>query len=283
MSMSRRGSVVLILPSARLRRLAALALLWLTIGTSACSSPSTGVTLAGSTSLQPFVEMLAEEYSGAHPETTVNVQGGGSSAGIEAAISGAAQIGMSSRDLKGDELKLFRTEIARDAIAIVVHPNNPVANLSTSDVKRIFSGQLKRWGEVGGRNAAIVVVTREEGSGTRGAFQDLVLGKDLEVDSGALVQDSNGAVRQLVASDPNSIGYISLGLVNSQVRAVQLDGVTAADSEVAAGRYTLVRPFLFVTREQPTGASADFISFVLSAKGQQELANEGLLPPGGAK
>ena len=263
--------------------LSSLAFLSVTTLASGCGTAATGITVAGSPSVQPFVEMLAEEYATAHPDLTVNVQGGGSSAGIEAAISGAAQIGMSSRGLKGDEKKLVGVEIARDAIAIVVHPSNPVADLSLDDVKRIFTGAIKRWNEVGGKDVAIVVVTREEGSGTRGAFQDLVLGKDLDVDRGALVQDSNGAVRQLVASDPNAVGYVSLGLVNEEVKAVSLDTVRASASEVAAGRYKMVRPFLFVMRERPTGQAAAFVDYVLSPEGQAELAHEGLLPPGGAR
>jgi phosphate transport system substrate-binding protein len=260
-----------------------LAALTIVMLASACGGAGSGITVAGSTSVQPFVEMLAEEYAAIHPEWPVNVQGGGSSAGIEAAISGAAQIGMSSRELKGDERKLIGMEIARDAIAIVVNPSNPVSDLSTSDVKRVFTGEVRSWSELGGRVARISVVTREEGSGTRGAFQDLVLGKGLDVDPGALVQDSNGAVRQLVASDPNAIGYISLGLVNAEVKPVRLDGVQASEAEVAAGRYRLVRPFLFVMREQPTGQAAVFVTFVLSPAGQAALAHEGLLPPGGAK
>lgn len=243
-----------------------------------CARSGGGVTVAGSTSVQPFADMLAEEYMIVHPDEHLNVQGGGSSAGIEAAISGAAQVGMSSRELKGDETKLVRIEIARDAIAVVVHPTNPIADLSLEQIQSVFSGKVSRWSQVGGPNRPIVVVTREEGSGTRSAFQDLVLGANVDVDPGALVQDSNGAVRQLVSGDPNAIGYVSLGLVNAEVKAVSIGGVRASDDNVNAGTYKLVRPFLFVLKAQPEGATKAFIDYVLSPTGQSSLMHEGLLP-----
>jgi phosphate transport system substrate-binding protein len=228
--------------------------------------------------VQPFAEMLAEEYMTLHPSERINVQGGGSSAGIEAATSGAARIGMSSRELKGDEARLYRVEIARDAIAVVVHPSNPVRDLSIEQVQGIFSGQITRWSDVGGPSRAIVVVTREEGSGTRSAFQEMVMGK-ADVDPGALVQDSNGAVRQLVSGDPNSIGYISLGLVGDTVRPVSLSGVEPSADNVLAGKYRLVRPFLFVLQSAPDGSTKAFVDYVLGPEGQRSLAHEGLLGP----
>ncbi len=266
------------------RYLARLCLLCLAVlAISGCARPADATTVAGSTSVQPFAEMLAEQYMAQHPTEQINVQGGGSSAGIEAVLSGAADIGMSSRELKGDETKLVRIQIARDAIAVIVHPSNPVRNLTLDQVRGIFSGKLTRWSQVGGPDWPIYVVTREEGSGTRGAFQELVLGSDLAVDSGALVQDSNGAVRQLVSDDRSAIGYVSLGLVNDQVRAVSLGGVEPSAANVEAGSYKLVRPFLFVLRAQPTGPAKGFVDYVLSPAGQQALAHEGLLGAGGAK
>jgi phosphate transport system substrate-binding protein len=190
---------------------------------------------------------------------------------------------MSSRELKGDETKLIRIEIARDAIAVVVHPSNPIKDLTLEQVRGVFSGKIKRWSEVGGPDRPIVVVTREEGSGTRSAFQDLVLGKDVDVDPGALVQDSNGAVRQLVSSDQNAVGYVSLGLVDASVRAISLGGVSATAEHVAAGTYTLVRPFLFLLRTRSGGTAQAYIDYVLSPEGQSALAHEGLLTPSGVK
>ena len=245
---------------------------------SGCARAMGGITVAGSTSVQPFAELVAEEYVALYPAERINVQGGGSSAGIEAALSGAAQIGMSSRELKGEERQLIWIEIARDAIAVVVHPSNPIHDLSVEQVRGIFSGQITRWSEVGGPPRPIVVVTREEGSGTRGAFQEMVMGK-ADVDPGALVQDSNGAVRQLVSGDASAIGYISLGLVNREVKPVALGGVEPTVENVAAGQYKLVRPFLFVLKSPPEGATKAFVDYVLGLEGQRALAHEGLLPP----
>ena len=237
------------------------------------------ITLAGSTSVQPFAELLAEAYMAQHPEASVNVQGGGSSAGIEAALSGAADIGMSSRHLEpGEEARLLPVLIAQDALAVVVHPANPVADLTAEQVRDIFTGHLTDWRQVGGRPGPIHVIAREEGSGTRSSFEEMLMeGRD--VTPRAIVQDSNGAVRETVAQDPGAIGYISLGLVNERVKPVSIDGRTPSVENVLAGRYRLVRPFLFVvSRErEPQAAAKQFLEFVLGP-GQTILRQEGLIP-----
>jgi len=235
------------------------------------------LTLAGSTSIQPFADRWAEIFMEKRPGLGVDVQGGGSSAGIQACVSGACQIGMSSRDLKGDEKQLYEIVVARDGLAIIVHPSNPVRALAVAAVKQIFAGDLLSWGLLGGDARPITVVTREEGSGTRGAFQELVMGKT-RIYSGAITQDSNGTVREIVAHDPAAIGFISLGLVNDQVRAVDLDGAAANEENIRNGSYKLVRPFLFISRGEPTGLAKEFIDFVLSAEGQALVKEEGLLP-----
>ncbi|MBI2909441.1 MAG: phosphate ABC transporter substrate-binding protein [Chloroflexi bacterium] len=259
-----------------------LAALLLLVGPSCASSKSAEMTVAGSNSMHTFVELLAEDYMALHPEAKINVQAGGSSAGIQAAIAGAAAIGMSSRALKGEEKQLYAIPIALDALAIIVHPNNPTENLSLDQVRGIFSGRVKDWSEIGPYKGAIHIVTREEGSGTRGAFEELVMKKDF-ISPKALVQDASGAVRQLVAQDARSVGYISLGLIDKTVKAVGIDGVVAGEESVAAGSYALLRPFLFVTRKEPEGEVKDFIDFVVGPQGQSILASEGLLPQKAAK
>jgi phosphate transport system substrate-binding protein len=234
------------------------------------------LTLAGSTSIQPFADKWAEVFMEKRPGLGVNVQGGGSSAGIQACRSGACQIGMSSRELKGDEKDLTEIVIARDGLAIVVHPSNPVRGLKVAEVKQIFSGDLTDWKVLGGADKPITVVTREEGSGTRGAFQELVMGKT-RIFRGAITEDSNGTVREIVAHDPAAIGFISLGLVNDQVRALDLDGAAANEANIRNGSYRLVRPFLFVSRGEPTGLAKEFVDFVLSDEGQAMVKKEGLL------
>jgi phosphate transport system substrate-binding protein len=241
-----------------------------------CQKPQGGLTVVGSTSVQPFAEVLAEEYMSRHSQGKIYVQGGGSSAGIQAVRTEAAEVGMSSRALMPDEHDLIPVPIAYDAIAIIVHPSNPVTNLSIDQIKGIFSRQMTNWREAGGRNHPLTLVTREEGSGTRESFQHLIMGKT-EISLAALVQDSNGAIRQVVADDPNAIGYISLGLVNDRVKALKIDGVEANVENIKKRRYQFVRPFLFVFKTQPQGMAKNFLDYILSPEGQKLLVQEGLV------
>ena len=242
-----------------------------------CQRSGAGITVAGSTSVEPFAELLAEEYMSGHPETHIYVQGGGSTAGIEAAITRAASIGMSSRNLIGEEKKLHAVTIAKDAIAVIIHPTNSVQNLSLDQIRDIFSGKIKNWKELRGPPHPIDVVTREEGSGTRESFQKFVMGKE-DISLGALVQDSNGAVRQVIVGNVHAIGFISLGLVNEQVKAVEISGVEPSLANVNNGKYTLVRPFLFIFNGEPAGEAKHFLEFVLSPVAQKLLLKEGLVP-----
>ncbi len=257
--------------------LCAVALLVAPALLSGCSRTQAGTILAGSTSVQPFAEVLAEEYMTLHPGTSIDIQGGGSAAGIMAAQNGTADIGMSSRSLNDTEKGLWSVEIARDGLAIVVNPANPVQGLTTAQVRDIYSAAVTNWSQLGGHDAKIHVITREEGSGTRSAFESLLMGK-VQITPKAIVQDSNGAVRQLVTDDPDAIGFISLGLVTDKVKALDLDGVVPTDAHVVDGTYKLSRPFLFVAASEPTGQAKDFVDFTLSAAGQKMLATEGLIP-----
>lgn len=214
-----------------------------------------------------------------HPDRTVNVQGGGSTAGVKAAQTRAAQIGMSSRNLKKEEEAsgLKATTIAFDGIALIVHRGNPLNGLTREEAARIFAGEIRRWEEVGGPAGDIHFVTREEGSGTRGAFEEMVMDKR-EIAPRALVQDSNGAVREIVANDPKAFGYISLGLVDARVKALAMDGIRPSEEAIVAKRYPIWRPFLFLTRGEPAGPARNFIDYVLGPEGQRMLASEGLVP-----
>ncbi|MGB9893397.1 MAG: phosphate ABC transporter substrate-binding protein [Candidatus Saccharicenans sp.] len=233
--------------------------------------------VAGSTSVQPFADKWAELFMEKRAGCVVNVQGGGSSAGIQAVRTGAAQIGMSSRELREEEKDLHQVEVARDGLAIIVHPSNPINDLTIEQVKSIFLGEITTWETLTGEKKAITVVVREEGSGTRGAFQELVMGKS-RISKKAIVQDSNGTVREIVSRDPNSIGFISLGLVNDTVKAVALNGVKPSEETILKKEYRLVRPFLFLTKEEPEGLAKEFINFVLSDEIQGRLPEEGLIP-----
>lgn len=245
--------------------------------TSACGTNSEAVIIvAGSTSVQPYAEILAEEYELLYPEKVVYIQGGGSSAGIASVQSETADIGMSSRPLKDSE-QVWSVEIAKDGLALIIHPDNPVQNLTLEQVRGIYAQTITNWNEVGGQDASIHIISREEGSGTRSAFEELVMDKEF-ITPKAIVQASNGSVKQLVSSDKNSVGFISLGLVDETVKSVRLDGVEATVENVMNGSYTLFRPFLFVTDTEPEGLAKQFIDFALSSEGQKILMNEGLVP-----
>jgi len=260
---------------------AALAAGLLVLGTvAACSrARQRGLTLAGSTSVQPFAEKWTDAYRARTPGSPIQVQGGGSTAGVQAALSGAAQIGMSSRALTAAEAaRAIPILVARDGMAVVVHPTNPVQALTLADVRSIYAGDRRSWRDLGGRAAPITVITREDGSGTRAAFEELVLG-GRQIVAHALVQDSSGSVRQMVAADPAAIGYISLGLVDVTVRAVTLDGVAASEATIDAGQYPLVRPFLFVVVGTGRTDARTFIDWVTGPEGRELTRREGLLPP----
>jgi phosphate transport system substrate-binding protein len=265
-----------VLRGAGARNLGILFFIALLACTTGCQKKKAGITVAGSTSVEPFAEFLAEEYMMRHPEAHIYVQGGGSTAGIQAVRSGVAHIGMSSRKLTAKEQDIQAVMIARDAIAIIVHPKNPVKDLSLDRVRDIFAGRIRNWKDLGGDDRRIILVTREEGSGTREAFQSMVMKKD-SIALEALVQDSNGAIRQVVSGDPHSIGYISLGLVNEKVRPLSISGIEASAENVIKEKYTLVRPFLFLFNGQPSGEIKSFLDFVLSPDSQKLLVREGLV------
>jgi phosphate transport system substrate-binding protein len=234
------------------------------------------MTIAGSTSVQPFAEKLAEVYMQHHPGLLINVQGGGSSAGIMAVQQRAADIGASSRELNNAEKNLYETVIAWDGIAVIVNPACKLDVLSLEKLQQIFEGTIENWAALGLKPHGLHVITREEGSGTRTAFEELVM-KKTEITQQALVQDSNGAVREIVANDPNAIGYISCGLVNNQVKALAIDGVSPTGPNIKKNTYKLTRRFLFVTLNKPEGQLKDFDDFVISQMGQMLLEKEGLI------
>lgn len=243
--------------------------------------------IAGSTSVQPIAEKLAEHFAADTACVRIEVQGGGSSAGIQAARSGAAEIGMSSRELKKDESDLTATVIAYDAIVLVVNPANPASALSIEKARDIFSGRICDWKAVDAScpSGSLTVLTREEGSGTRGAFEELVMHK-AEISDACLVQDSTGALREIIADDPRAIGYISFGALNSRVRPLAIDGVAPSMDNMlpdpdGVRKYKIVRPFLFATRGAPSGAAARFIEYIRTDEGAAILKKEGLIPAHG--
>jgi len=230
------------------------------------------ITIAGSTSVQPLSEELAKAYNQKNPNVTINVQGGGSSQGVKAAAGGIAQIGASSRKLKESEkASVKETQVAIDGIAIAIHPKNTkITNLTMDQVKGIFSGKITNWKEVGGDDVPINVVTREAGSGTRGAFEEIVM-SDAKITDKAITQASNGAVRTTVAGDDKAIGYLSIGYLSADVKGIKVENVEPTVENIKNGSYKVSRPFLYLTKGEPSGEAKAFIDFVLSPQGQETV------------
>ena len=253
------------------------ALLVATFLLSGCSSGSLGtITESGSTTVQPLAEKLAGAFKAKNPDVNIVIQGGGSAVGIKAANDGIVDIGAASRELTAADPTLVKHLLARDGIAIITHPSNPVTNLTMAQIIAIFSGNVTNWSQVGGPNKAIDVVAREEGSGTRTAFQDLVMGKAL-IKADAILQSSNGALKTAVSGDPQAVGFLSLGYIGSSVKALTINGVAATEANAKNGTYPVVRPLYFLTKTQPTGIVKDFIDFCTGTDGQKVVAEEGYI------
>jgi phosphate transport system substrate-binding protein len=253
----------------------------------ASATLSGNVVIAGSTSVQPLSEVLAEAFMEANPDVKVDVQGGGSGQGIKSIEEKIADLGSLSREVKEEEKTSVTQEfvVAKDGIAVVVGKDLAIDSLTMEQLKGIFTGAIKNWKEVGGPDGNIVVVAREEGSGTRGAFNELtgVLSKDdagKETDNTvktAIVQPSTGAVAQAVSGAKNSIGYISLGSMNDTVKAVKVEGVDPSEAAVLDGSYKLSRPFLYVKGGDLSPQAQAYVDFVLSPEGQKIVTEEGFI------
>ncbi|MCC7300744.1 MAG: phosphate ABC transporter substrate-binding protein [Verrucomicrobia bacterium] len=244
---------------------------------SGCGKQKTAVTVAGSTAFQPFAEKLAEQFMEKQTDIAVTVQGGGSALGVQAALSGAAQIGMADLvQLPPEARDLTAVVVARDGIAVVVNNKNPVSNLTTEQIRGIFCGKINNWKELGGIDHEITVVSREAGSGTRSSFEKII--KDVTLTKNAIIQDSNGTIRETVAMDENAVGYLSHGLLNEKIKAATVHGIACTTEEVVAGRYPIVRPVYLLTKGEPTDATKAFIDYVCSDEGQRTIKESGLIP-----
>jgi phosphate transport system substrate-binding protein len=245
-----------------------------------CTSSTSGgtVQLAGSTSVQPVAQALAQAYMANNSGVTVNVAGGGTAAGITAVGTGTAQIGDASANLTASQLaqypNLKPTPICVDAIAIIVNPHNSVTNLTLNQVRDIYTGTVTNWNQVGGTNAQIHVVNREQGSGTRDGVQKIVL-KGGNFSAGGIQQSSTGAMKTTVATDSDAIGYIATNAVDNSVKALNINNVAPTYNNIADGSYVIQRYFLFVTNGSPTGLAASFINYTLSPGGQTILKAQG--------
>ena len=241
---------------------------------------SGSISMVGSTSMEKFANALSEAFMEKYPKVTVTAEFVGSGAGIEAVSNGTADIGNSSRNLKDEEKAKGVAEniVAIDGIAVVVDPANTVEDLTKDQLTSIYDGTVTNWKDVGGNDAPIVVVGREAGSGTRGAFEELLKLEDACKYSNEL--DSTGAVMAKVASTPGSIGYVSLDVLDDTVKALKLDGAEPTEENIKAGKYFLSRPFVMATKgeisEQSDLVKALF-DFIYSDEGSELVKSVGLI------
>ena len=242
------------------------------------SAPYT-IEIGGSTSLTPLMESLQAEYAKVRPNVRVNISGTGSGDGITNA-GVTYQIGMTSRDLTPAELgRGLKAElIAVDGIAVIVNRDNAVSNLSVEQIHGIYTGTITNWSQVGGRNAPIAVVSREEGSGTRGAFEEIVNFRGRLLAS-ANQLTSTGAILANVAQNQDAIGYISLGSVIDSVKALSVAGVAPTTANVSRGAYQIARPFIVLTGNNVHHESTSFIEWILTPAGQAVVTARGYISP----
>lgn len=243
------------------------------------------VTVAGSTTVLPVMQKISEAYMHAHPEVTIELSGGGSGNGIKALVDGLTQIAMSSREIKSGEVTLAKSKnvepnqitVAVDAIVPVVHPENPVGNLTVDQLRSIYKGEVKNWKELGGKDHPIVVVSRDTSSGTYESWEGLVMKKQ-RITPRALLQASNGAVVQTVAKNANAIGYVGIGYLGDSIQAVQVGGVTATAENVLADKWPLARELYLYTNGKPAAAVGKFVDYTVGAEGQKLVKEVGFIP-----
>ncbi|MDR0401965.1 MAG: phosphate ABC transporter substrate-binding protein [Treponema sp.] len=229
------------------------------------------ITAAGSTSVSPLMELLTAEYKKIRGNVSFNISATGSGDGIKAVPAETAEIGMSSRELSPAEIGSGIEEhlIAIDGIAVIVNPGNGVSSLSVGQIRDIYTGAITDWNQVGGRAGKIAVVSREPGSGTRGAFEEIVKFQDKLV-LGATEFDGTGAIKAEISRNADAIGYISLGSVDNSVKTLNVDGVPATTANVVNGSYKIARPFLLLTKKGKTlnGETRAFLDWILTDAGQ---------------
>jgi len=256
----------------------------LCLGHLGAASAAGKVTITGSTTVLPIAQKAAEVFMKKNPDVEISVAGTGSGDGIKAIIDGTADIGNASRDMKDKEVELAKSKgvspvrhtVALDCIVPVVHPSNPVGDLTLDQLKDIYTGKIKNWKEVGGTDKVIVVISRDSSSGTFEVWNHKVLDKK-RVRPDAQLQASNGAVAQAVAGNKYAIGYVGIGYVNQNLKGVKVGGVQASAETAKNGQYPIARELYMFTKGQPGGPVKAFIDFVKSAEGQQIAEAEGFV------
>jgi phosphate transport system substrate-binding protein len=267
------------------KHLGQVILIVLCLLTGAGTGLAENIVIKGSTTVLPIAQATLEAYMKANPGTKISLSGGGSGEGIKALIDNSTDIATSSREIKESEIELAKskginptaTVVAIDAIVPIVHPKNPVKDLSIDQLSQIYQGKITNWKEVGGDDLQIVVISRDSSSGTFESWAELVLNK-AKVTPRAQLQASNGAIVQAVSKNKYALGYIGLGYLDKTVKGLTVNGVKASEKTALSKEYPVSRFLYMYTNGEPKGESAKFIRFVLSPAGQKIVAKEGFVP-----
>ncbi|MFO8062805.1 MAG: PstS family phosphate ABC transporter substrate-binding protein [bacterium] len=243
------------------------------------------ITITGSTTVFPIAQKSAEMFMEANPEINISLRGGGSGTGIAALINGQTDIANASRSMKTKERKLARENginvveniVARDGMAVVVHPTNNIDKITIEQMKSIYTGEIENWSDLGGKDKPIVILSRDYSSGTFEVFKELVLEGD-KVSDNSLLLASNKAVQTTVADTPGAIGYIGIGYINETVKTLKLNGVLPTTETVNDRTYKLSRPLFMYTNGQPSGDLGQFMEFIFSQQGQTIVEEVGYIP-----
>jgi phosphate transport system substrate-binding protein len=235
------------------------------------------VSISGSTSVEKIGKATAEEFMALNPDVKVTYEGIGSSSGVKNAKEGVTKLGTASRNLKEEEKTwgLKEVAIAYDGVAVVTHPSNNIEGLTVEEVAAIYKGEITNWSQVGGEDKEIVVVSREDGSGTRGAFEEIV-GFEGELTKSALIAEGNGNVQTTVSGNPQSVGYVSFTYINDTVKPMLIEGTEPTAENVLAEDYPISRPFLMLYKDGNIDeVTKAFVDFVLSEEGQMIVQEKG--------
>ncbi|WP_303864595.1 phosphate ABC transporter substrate-binding protein [Alkalibaculum bacchi] len=238
------------------------------------------IVAGGSTSTKNIMEATLDEFTALNPDVTAEYNATGSSDGVKNADSGVYQIGTASRNIKEEEKALNLTEkiFAYDGIAAIVNPANEIKDITVEQLAQIYKGEITNWKDLGGEDAQIVVVSREDGSGTRGAFEEIV-GFEEKLTANATIAEGNGNVQSTVAENENAIGYVSFTYINDTIKALTVEGVEATTDNVLNETYKVSRPFVMVYQDKNLNdAGKAYIEFLMGAEGQAIVEEEGGIP-----
>jgi len=250
---------------------------------SALTANAKPIVIDGSTTVGPLAKAFAE-FAKTNYGLEVTVGESGSGNGVKSLINGTCDIATMSREIKENEIASAKTKnvipfenvVALDGLTIIVHPSNPIKNISKEQIKNIYSGKIKNWKDVGGVNSPIVVIQRESNSGTQGSFKELVMGED-KIAQGVETQSSNGSIKSRVATTKNSISFVGHSFVDKSVKAVLVDGIIPTSTNIKSGKYPIHRKLYMYTNGAPLGDLKKFIDIKNTAKGKKLIEELGFV------